>query len=247
MPRILSFILLLVCNCTFLSAQKVTHLVKVNYAAFTNKQITMLGYDVGIHKVCLSMSIGIGNGKDKQFLSSNNMSPIIEQKVRASQTIFPAIIPPNTYLESCNSNYKTKQIRLGFTGYVRRNDTLGRHPMTGPHLGVDALYSNTSEAQTVVYKSDSNETRFTFSGTHYFHEIGAATHLGWQFAFFKAHLYIDLRGVIVFYFPMMVEPNLNSPFAGNKWELQGSIGWHFYNSRKDEEKDAEKEKVRKQI
>lgn len=240
--------LFLICIPSFLLAQKFTHIVKVHYVAFTNKQISMLGYDVGIRRMCFTISGGIGNGKDNQFLPADKINDgKYVQKVRASQTIYPAILPNQAYLESCNSTYKIQQLRLGMTIFVRRNDTLGRHPMTGPHLGVEAMLTNTIESQTVIYKSINDDTRYTYSGINKFYEYGAGTHLGWQFALLKEHLYVDLRGVIVFYWPQMPEPNLNSPFAGNRWELQASIGWHFYRNHKETPKDTSKEKVREKI
>ncbi len=244
-----SFIfLLLVFSTPFLDAQKFTHIVKVHYAAFTNKRISMLGYDLGIRKMCFSISGGIGNGKDNQFLSADKIGDQKSiQKVRASQTIYPEIYPAQTYLESCNSTYEIQQLRLGFAIFIRNDDTLGRYHCTGPHVGVEALFTNTRESQIVVYKSELNDTRFSFSGTNHFHEIGAGTHVGWQFAFFKAHLFVDLRAVISFYWPLMPEPNLNSPYAGNRWELQAGIGWHFYKNHETKVKSSDKDQIREKI
>lgn len=230
------------------SAQKFTHIAKAHYARFTDKEIYMLGYDLGIRRMCFSLSGGIGTGIDKQFLEASQINDGREvQKVRGSQTVFPRMIPSNTYLESCDSDYKLQQLRLGFTVFVRKNDTLGRHPSTGLHFGVEAMYSKLIESQTVVYKSDFDETRFTYSGVNHLYAFGAGSHIGWQFAFFKEHLYIDLRAVIPFYYPFMIDPNLNSPFAGNKYELQGSIGWHFYRVKKDQSPDGDGGKVRDKI
>ncbi|HET6990062.1 MAG TPA: hypothetical protein VFJ43_02010, partial [Bacteroidia bacterium] len=209
----------------------------------------MLGYDIGIRKMCFSVSAGTGNGTDNQFLAADKMDDGKEvQKVRGSQTIYPAIFPDNSYLESCNSTYQVRQLRLGFTIFIRRNDTLGRHPCTGLHFGTEAVFMNTIENQTVIYKSLApTEELYTYSGINKFNELGAATHVGWQFAFFKEHLYVDLRAVLPFYYPFMPEPNLNSPFAGNKWELQASIGWHFYRKKEETVKDSDKDQIRQKI
>ncbi len=230
------------------SAQQFTHLAKAHYARFTDKEIYMLGYDVGFRKMCFSVSGGFGKGTDNQFLDASEIDNGREvQKVRGSQTIFPARIPSNTYLESSMSDYKLQQLRVGFTVFVRRNDTLGRHPLTGLHFGVEAMFSKIIESQTVVYKSDFDETRYSYSGINKLNAFGAGSHVGWQFAFFKEHLYIDLRAVIPFYYPFVKDPNLNSPFAGNKYEIQVSVGWHFYRTKKDPEFDGEGEKVREKI
>ncbi|MDQ3108490.1 MAG: hypothetical protein M3R17_01225 [Bacteroidota bacterium] len=230
------------------SAQKFTHIAKAHYVKFTSKEIYMLGYDVGIRRMCFSVSGGFGKGTDNQFLQASQINNGKEvQKVRGSQTIYPSVLPSDTYLESCVSDYKLQQLRVGFTVFIRRNDTLGRHPCTGLHFGVEAMYSKIIESQTVVYKSDFDETRISYSGVNKFNAFGAGTHIGWQFAFFSERLYIDLRAVIPFYYPFMNEPNLNSPFAGNKYELQGSIGWHFYRVKKEVQPEGDGGKVREKI
>jgi hypothetical protein len=230
------------------SAQKFTHIAKAHYVKFTNKDIYMLGYDVGIRRMCFSISGGFGKGVDHRFLEASQIDNNREiQKVKGSQTVYPARIPSNTYLESCNSDYKLQQLRLGFTIFIRNNDTLNRHPCTGAHFGVEPMYSRITESQTVVYKSDFDETRFEYSGINTFNAFGVGTHVGWQFSFFQERLYVDLRAVIPFYYPFMDEPNLNSPFAGNKYELQGSIGWHFYRGKKDEVQEGDGGKVRDKI
>ncbi len=240
--------LLLILLSRPVAAQQFTHLAKAHYARFTDKEIYMLGYDVGFRKMCFSVSGGFGKGTDNQFLDASEINDGREvQKVRGSQTIFPARIPSNTYLESSMSDYKLQQLRVGFTVFVRRNDTLGRHPLTGLHFGVEAMFSKLIESQTVVYKSDFDETRHSYSGINKLNAFGAGSHVGWQFAFFKEHLYLDLRAVIPFYYPFVKDPNLSSPFAGNKYELQVSVGWHFYRAKKDPEFDGEREKVREKI
>jgi hypothetical protein len=237
---------------SIVSAQRFSNFAKVHYVQFTtkktNKQIEMVGYELGVRRICYNISGGIGTGSDNEFLPVDKMNDgKYSQEVHKSQTIFPSIYPSDSYLESVNSTYKIKQLRMGFTVFLRRNDTLDRHPFTGPHCGVEAMFCRTTEFQTATYKSNSDETRFSYSATHQFNAIGAATHIGWQFALLNDHLFIDLRGVIPFYFPLMAEPNLNSPFAGNKWEIQGSIGWHFYRTKNSDAKDSDKDKVRDKI
>jgi hypothetical protein len=247
MIRRLSFLFLFLFSVPAM-AQQFTHIAKVHYAKFTSKDIYMLGYDLGIRRMCFSVSGGFGTGVDKEFLTPEQVDDQRAiQKVRGSQTIFPAHIPSMTYLESTVSDYKVQQFRVGFIAFIRRNDTLGRHPCTGPHFGVEAMYSRITESQTVVYKSEVDDNRYTYSGVNKFIALGAGTHVGWQFAFFKEHLYVDLRAVIPFYYPFMTEPNLRSPFAGNKYEIQASIGWHFYRVKKDEQPQGEGDKVRQKI
>ena len=230
------------------SAQQLTHIAKAHYARFTDKEIYMLGYDVGFRKMCFNVSGGFGKGTDNQFLEASQINDGREvQKVRGSQTIFPARIPSDTYLESSISDYTIQQLRVGFTVFVRRLDTLGRHPLTGLHFGVEAMFSKIIESQTVVYKSDYDETRYSYSGVNKLNAFGAGSHIGWQFVFFNEHLYVDLRAVIPFYYPFTDNPNLNSPFAGNKYELQASIGWHFYRAKKGPVLDGDREKVREKI
>lgn len=252
MNRRIPLFLVFICLFSIGSAQKISHIVKASYIQFTtkktNKQIEMIGYELGTRRVCYNLSAGIGTGTDNEFLPMDKMDDgKFSQEVHESQTVFPSTFPPDTYLESVNSTYKVKQLRMGFTVFIRRNDTLGRKPFTGPHCGVEAMFTQTTEFQTAIYKSNSDETRFSYSATHQFNSIGAATHIGWQFALLKDHLLLDLRGVIPFYYPLMAEPNLNSPFAGNKWEIQASIGWHFYRVKDTSVKDSDKDKVRDKI
>jgi hypothetical protein len=223
--------------------------VKFHYVKAANKQIYMAGYEIGSHKISYHICGGIGTGIDNQYVSPENSTDQAEiRKVKDSQTFIPDPKPANTYLERCKSDYKIKQLRIGFTVYVRRNDTLSRHPFTGPHFGVEAMYTQINETQTVTYKSKADETRYVYAVTNNFPAIGAGTHVGWQFAFFKEHLYIDLRAVIPFYFPFTFEPNLNSPFAGNKWEAQISIGWRFHTDNHTQKvDDGDKGKVRQGI
>lgn len=248
MLRRIYILVLLVCISAFVNAQ-ISHTAKLHYVKAANKQIMMAGYEIGSHKISYHICGGIGDGTDNKFLSAeNSTNQAAIRKVKDSQTVFPDPKPSDTYLESCQTNYKIQQLRIGFTVYVRRNDTLSRHPFTGPHFGVEAMFSSIRETQTVTYKSHSDETRYIFSGTNNFPAIGAGTHVGWQFAFFKEHLYIDLRAVIPFYFPFTSEPNLNSPFAGNKWEAQVSVGWRFHrDDHADKAEDGEKGKVRRTL
>ncbi len=244
------FYIFLLLNCSaFLLPAQVDNLVKLHYVKAANKQISMIGYEMGSHRINFNICGGIGNGIDDQSISPDDLNNgKAKEKIRESQTVYPVPLPPNSYLEHCVSNYKIQQVRIGFTVFVRRNDTLSRHPFTGPHFGVEAMYTNTSETQTVTYKSFSNETRNVYSATKHFPEIGAGTHVGWQFCFYKEHIYLDLRAVIPFYFPFTPEPNLNSPFAGNKWEAQVSIGWRFHKDEKNEKvKDQDKDQVRQKI
>lgn len=105
---------------------------------------------------------------------------------------------------------------------------------------------NTQETQNITYKSQTDDTRLYFSGVHNYTAIGAATHLAWQFAFLKERLYLDLRAVVPFYFPFMEDPNLNSPFAGTKYEFQIGLAWHF-TKRTEETKSDPQGKVRDKI
>jgi hypothetical protein len=230
------------------SAQKFTHLAKAHYVKFTGKEIYMLGYDVSTPRMCFSISAGAGRGSDKQFLDANQThNPREKMRVRDSQTIFPERNPLNSFLESCVSEYKIQQLRIGFTVFIRNNELHERAACTGPHFGVEAMFSKLIESQTVVYKSDDELTRFEFSGVNKFNAAGVGTHFGWQFAFFSDRLYIDVRAVIPFYYPFMQDPNLNSPFSGNKYELQASIGWHLYRVKKTSKSDGETERVREKI
>lgn len=230
------------------SAQKFTHIAKAHYVKFTGKEIYMLGYDIGTQRMCFSISAGSGKGSDKQILDANQTNdPNEKMRVRDSQTIFPGKIPLNSFLESCISDYKIQQLRLGFSVFIRKNDVNGRIAFTGAHFGVEAMFSKIIETQTVVYKSDYELTRFEFSGVKKFNAAGAGTHFGWQFAFFMERLYVDLRAVIPFYYPFMQDPNLNSPFSGNKCELQGSIGWHFYRIKNYQQADGDALKVREKL
>ena len=226
---------------------QVSHFVYIHQAGALDKQITMAGYAVGFNRVIISANAGFAKGTDYQFLRPDQLDDDKAQgNVNGSQTVDPVPYPYGMYLEECDSKYSGRQARIGFTAFIRRNDTLGRRAFSGPHIGLDAVYMNIREEQNITYKSETDDTRLYFSGVHNFHALGAATHIGWQFAFFKEHLYVDLRAVIPFYYPFVEDPNLNSPFAGTKYEFQAAIAWRFYKREEKTESDV-KGKVREKI
>lgn len=212
---------------------QVSHFVQFHGIAATHKQLYMGGYALGVRRMNFSLCAGVGSGVDNQYLSPDKMNNNKAQsEIRSSQVVIPDDPPSNSYLERCNSTYNIKQARLGFTIFIRRNDTLGRQPFTGPHLGAEFIYAQTHEEQSVTYKSNADETRYFYSGVQDFTEIGASSHIGWQFAFFHAHLFVDIRAVMPFYYPFIsTEPNVNSPFIGNKWEAQVVLSWHFMKNK----------------
>lgn len=225
---------------------QVSHFVSVREAAATNKQITMGSYMVGYNRILFTFSGGIASGTDYHFLSSDQLNDNkAKQKINSSLTIDPQPYPFGTYLEECDSKYSGRQARLGFTVFLRRNDTLGRTPFTGPHIGLEAVYMTIHEDQRAIFKSETDDSRTMYTGSRDFYALGAATHLGWQFGFFKGRLYLDLRAVIPFYYPFMEEPNLNSPFAGTKYEFEACLSWRFVKRSKAETvNDEGKTKVR---
>ncbi len=246
--RKLLLFLIFIFTALIVNTQALTHTTKVHFVGYNNKQIGMLGYELGIRRMSVNLSAGIGQGTDNQFLSSDKINDdLAKQKLNLSQTIFPKISPPFTYLEACNSTYKIEQLRLGFTIFVRRNDTLGRQASTGPHIGVEGMLTNIIESQSVTYKSNLDETRYIYSGINKFYTAGAATHFGWQFSFLKEHLYVDLLAAIVFYYPFITDINYNSPFAGNRIELQTSVGWRFNSTKQKQIKNSEKKQIRSKI
>jgi hypothetical protein len=214
-------------------------MLRVDGAGFTNKQIGLGAYEFGWKRFCFSVGGGFAQGTDDQsLLDADVNNSAMKQKIRESQSIFPDNEPSHTHLEFVNSTYTGSQFRFGFSVFFRNNDTLARHPMTGPHIGAGFVYMITKEQQSVTYKADSSETEYFFTGVNNFHELGASTNIGWQFAMFRARLYFDLRACITFYYPFMTEPNLNSPFAGNRIELQAGLGWHFTGTHhKDKQQD----------
>jgi hypothetical protein len=230
----------------FLPAQQTAHFVRANYAAALNKQAFFAGYSIGMRRICFDISAGKATGFDNRFLPADKLNDNKEkQKVNGSLVLEPVGLPSQTYLEECNSTYKGNQFRLGFTVFLWRTDTLGRHPFAGPHAGVDVVYMRAYETQTATFKSETSESRYTYTGSRNYRCLGAATHIGWQFAFLKEHLYVDLRAVVPFFYPFVEEPNLNAPFSGTKYEYQVGLAWHFAKWKKEEEpKDGGKGKVR---
>lgn len=63
----------------------------------------------------------------------------------------------------------------------------------------------------------------------------------------KEHLYVDLLAAIVFYYPFITDINYNSPFAGNRIELQTSVGWRFNSTKQKQIKNSEKKQIRSKI
>jgi hypothetical protein len=230
-------------------AQGPAHFVQGHANAFIDKQLFMAGYAIGWRKVNISVCAGTGKGTDEQYISpENSENQVMLGNMSSSTTVEPVNEPANSYVERCSSTYETKMVRLGFTVFFRNNDTLGRRAFTGPHLGVEGIYMRTLERQEVIYKSKSDESRYMFSGGSLFDGIGAASHAGWQFALLNERLYIDLRAGITFYYPFMDEPNLNSPFVGNRWEGQLTVSWRFGGREKTEDvEDATGGKVREKI
>jgi hypothetical protein len=221
------------------SGAQVSHFVHARAGMGFGKQYYLGGYSAGLHKIMFHFSGGTASGFDNRYLAPDQIENIkSRQNVNESQTVFPDDQPADTYLERCNSTYTVQQLRLGFSLFFRNNDTLGRHPFSGPHVGVDATFGRLRETQTVTYKSKSGEERYSFSGINNFYEVGASTHAGWQFVFLKERLYLDLRAVISFYYPFMQEPNTKGPFAGNRVEGEVCIAWRFY-KKADKDENVE--------
>lgn len=211
------------------SAQnKVFHFLYGHYATAKQKSVYMGGYSIGYRRAMYNFSFGYGNGSDHQFLPADQVgNNQLEGELSSSSVIDPDPKPSNSYLERVDSYYTGPQARIGFTCFLRRNDTLGRHPFSGPHAGLDASYMRVTEMQTVVYKSELGEDRWTYDQGRRFHALGAASHIGWQFAFLHERLYLDARFVVPFLYPFVEEPNVNSPFAGTRYEFQASVAWHI--------------------
>lgn len=204
------------------------HFLYAHYATALHKSIYMGGYSIGYHRVMYNSSFGYANGSEHQFLPADQMdNHQLRAEVGSSAVIDPNPRPPDSYLEEVTSYYKGPQVRLGFTCFLRHNDTLGRHPFTGPHAGIDATYMRVTEMQTVIFKSETSEQRWKYSGGRRFHALGAASHIGWQFALLNGRLYLDARFVVPFLYPFVEEPNVNSPFAGTRYEFQASAAWHI--------------------
>ncbi len=226
------FFLILTCVFLsgFLSAQekKVFHFLYAHQSLGLFKQTTMGGYSLGYRRVTYNISFGYAKGTDHQHLSPEQVGDNkLESELSSSSVIDPDPKPMSSYLEDVNSTYNGPQARFGVTCFLRRNDTLNRHAFTGPHAGLEASYMRVTERQTVTYKSEISEQRWYYDGGNRFHAIGAVSHIGWQFAFLRDRLYIDVRAVVPFLYPFTEDPNLNSPFAGTKYEVQVSAAWHI--------------------
>ncbi len=230
-------------------AQGPAHFAQAHANAFIDKQLFMAGYAIGWRKVNITACAGTGSGTNERYISpENSENQVMLGEMSSTTTIEPQNEPASSYVERCTSTYETKMARLGFTVFFRNNDTLARRAFTGPHFGVEGLYMRTLERQEVVYKSKISESRYVYSGGHLFSGIGAASHAGWQFALLRERLYIDLRAGITFYYPFMEEPNLNGPFAGNRWEGQITMSWRFAGGGKEEEvEEGDGGKVREKI
>lgn len=246
MKKVCIFLLFLF-SAQFLPAQR-SHFIYVQQGAGLSKQWTAGGYAIGWRRICFNVGAGVGNGTDHQFLRADQVNDEkAKQQINTSPTFEPAPYPYGTYLEETNATYNVKQARIGFTVFLRKNDTLDRHPFSGPFAGVELVYLRTDESQTLTYKSPTDETRFSFAATHHFSEIGAVTHVGWQFAFLHDHLYANASFTIPFYYPFIKDPNLNSPFAGTKYEARVGLAWRFGKDADAEQKGTPQGKVREKI
>jgi hypothetical protein len=248
MKRLLTLSILVLLTCEGFAQDKVYHFLYGHYATALHKSIYSVGYSVGYRRVTYNISYGLANGSDNQFLAPEDVgNNQLEGELSSSSVIDPDPKPMNSYLEEVDSKYNGPQVRLGFTCFLRRNDTLGRHPFTGPHAGLDASYMRVTEMQTVVYKSELGEDRWTYDQGRRFHALGAASHIGWQFAFLHDRLYVDARFVVPFLYPFVEEPNVNSPFAGTRYEFQASVAWHIGWGKSEEVEDKGGPKVREKI
>jgi len=233
-----------------LSAQerKVFHFLYVHESAALNKQTTSGGYSIGYRRAMYNLSIGYAKGTDHQYLPPDQVgNNKLQGELSSSAVIDPNPKPANSYLEDVNSTYFGPQVRLGITCFLRRNDTLSRHPFSGPHAGQEASYMDVSERQTVIYKSEVSDQRWEFSGANRFHAVGAVSHIGWQFALLHNRLYLDARFVVPFLFPFTDDPNINSPFAGTKYEFQVSAAWHIGWGKRENVDSNTEGKVREKI
>ncbi len=242
------FALLLVCisNTLFAQKQKPAHWLYAQENASYNKQLHAFGYGIGIRRSTFYVSAGFVRGFDKQFISADQRDDDkAKQKISDSPTISVSPKPANSYLERCNSNYTGNQYRLGFSTFLRRNDTLDRKAFSGPFAGIEVVYIQQNETQEITYKRNDSEERFYYAGKHTFKTWGAASHIGWQFVLAKQRLYIKPAIVIPFYYPLISEYNLNSPFTGIKYEGMVRVSWRI---NKAEETSGEgKAKVREKI
>src|ERR1044072_682599 len=208
--------------------QKVFHFLYAHYSASLNKQTYWGGYSIGYRRVTYTLNFGYAKGTDHQHLNPEDVDDNkLQGELSSSSVIDPDPKPPASYLEDVYSTYEGPQARLGITCFLRRNDTLSRHPFTGPHAGLEASLMYVTEMQTVTYKSETSDQRWYFDAGNRFRALGAATHIGWQFALLHDRLYIDTRFVDPFLYPFTDEPNINSPFAGTKYEFQVSLAWHI--------------------
>ncbi len=229
--------------------RKVYHFLYGHYAKGLHKDTYMGGYSVGYRRAMYNVSYGFAKGTDNQFLPADQIdNNILKGELSSSAVVEPATKPAGSYLEAVDSEYDGYQWRAGLTVYLRRNDTLDRRAFSGPHAGLDASYMYINERQSVTYKSETSEQRWTYSGANQFRAIGAVSHLGWQFALLHERLYLDVRAAVPFLYPFTDDPNINSPFAGTKYEFQVSAAWHIGWGRHDKDpKETDAPKVREKI
>lgn len=229
--------------------QKVFHFLYGHYSASLNKQTYWGGYSIGYRRVTYNLNIGYGKGTDHQHLNPEDVgNNKLEGELSSSSVIDPDPKPNDSYLEDVNSMYEGPQARLGITCFLRRNDTLGRHPFTGPHAGLEASAMYVTETQTVTYKSEIGEERWYYDEGNRFRALGAASHIGWQFALLHDRLYLDARFVVPFLYPFTDDPNINSPFAGTQYEFMVSAAWHIgWGKTEKKSDDPDAPKVRDKI
>jgi hypothetical protein len=250
---ILLFTVLLLCcagqNTLNAQQRKVYHFLYGHYARGLNKVTYLGGYSVGYKRAMYNISYGTANGTDNQFLPADQQdNNILKGELSSSAVVEPQNKPANSYLEAVDSKYEGYQWRAGLTVFLRRNDTLDRKAFSGPHAGLEGSYMRVTENQTVTYKSETSEQRWLYSGTNQFHAVGAVSHIGWQFALLHERLYLDTRFVVPFLYPFTEDPNINSPFAGTKYEFQVSAAWHIGWGKHDKNpKDTDAPKVREKI
>ena len=249
MRNIFVIVLLTILAHSVFAQEKVYHFLYGHYSLGLNKQSYWGGYSIGHRRVTYNFNFGYGNGIDHKHLNPEDIdNNKLKGELSSSAVIDPDPKPMDSYLEDVYSEYEGPMARVGITVFLRRNDTLGRHPFTGPHGGLEASAMYVTERQTVTYKSELSEQRWYYDQGMRFRAVGAATHVGWQFAFLHDRLYIDTRFVVPFLYPLVEEPNVNSPFAGTRYEFMVSAAWHIgWGKQEKDSDDPDAPKVRDKI
>lgn len=224
----LTFLLIVVsCSC-FAQHRRDKQIFRAETNIWLRKNFATFTYERSLGPSSLTLSVGGGwMGLDNQFLPVEKINSIKDRNnIHNSQTVFPKTIPreqeETPYLQRVHTVYTGGMMRFGYNYYFNGHRQSNR--LKGLYTGIDLSLIRTFEEQELTYHYIKANKNFSYSGTNRFWTLGISAHVGYQVMVLEDHLTFNVSVQHPFYLPFFEEINTNSPFAGNRWELNLGIG-----------------------